>query len=298
MNNYINTNINDNLPLDYNNLIELLKNKNLIIDDIAKTKSYLLTIGYSRLKRYFKIFYDNNNETFIDNFSFEDLLNIYVFDRKLRGLFIEALERIEIAVKNCLFDTVALDTNNVYFIYDKSLFNPLHYDSTLRKIGQVILHRTDKNILNGDMKCWGISENITFGNLCFIYNCLISKYREMIANMFRLNNKVMSSWLLSIALTRNICAHFSILWSRIFSIQPINLKNSKTKETIIDFKNSNNKLFAQFYILSYFMKQISPNTTWIARVLKLIEEYQNKTSFIKKSIMGFPEDYDEMMNKI
>ena len=136
MNNQIND---ENIPLDYDDLIEFLKNKNLIIDDIAKTKSYLLTIGYSRLKRYFKIFYDDNNETFIDNFSFEDLLNIYVFDRKLRGLFIEALERMEIAVKNCLFDKIALDTNNIYFIYDKNLFNPLHYNVTLRKIGQVIL---------------------------------------------------------------------------------------------------------------------------------------------------------------
>ena len=72
MNSY--ANINDDSPLDYNNLIEFLKNKNLVIDDETKAKSYLLTIGYSRLKRYFKVFCDNNSEKFIDNFSFEDLL--------------------------------------------------------------------------------------------------------------------------------------------------------------------------------------------------------------------------------
>lgn len=286
-----------NIPLDYDKLIEYLKNKNLIIDDRDRTKSYLLTIGYSRLKRYFRIFYDDNKEKFIDKFSFEDLLNIYIFDRKLRGLFIESLERIEIAVRNSLFDTIALSTNNAYFIYDESLFNPSYYTTTIRKLGQSIFHQTGKNLFDGNMKCWDIIENITFGNLCFIYNCLMGKYRDMIANMFKLNNKVMSSWLLSASLTRNICAHYSILWSRIFSIQPINLKN-KDKETIVDFKNSNNKLFAQFYILSYFMKQISPNTTWTDRVLKLIEEYEHKTPFITKNIMGFPDYYDNMVSKI
>ncbi len=287
------------LPLDYNNLIELLKNKNLIIDDIAKAKSYLLTIGYSRLKRYFKIFYDNNSEKFIDNFSFEDLLNIYVFDRKLRGLFIEALERIEIAVKSMIINLISIDRNDPYFIYDETIFN--HEDKHnefLRKIRQIVLSQTKEDLFNKKLPCWKVIDNITFGNINFFYENLISKYRKMIANMFRLNNKVMSSWLLAMLTTRNVCAHYSVLWSRIFGTKPINLKNSKTKETIIDFKNSNNKLFAQFYILSYFMKQISPNTTWIARVLDLIEEYQTRTNFITKEIMGFPEDYDEMMNKI
>lgn len=74
----------------------------------------------------------------------------------------------------------------------------------------------------------------------------------------------MSSWLLSLSASRNICAHYSLLWSRIFSIKPMNLK--RDGELIIDFGASSDKLYAQFYIIAYFMLQISPTTSWIERV--------------------------------
>jgi|GEM_PF-2818366 len=70
------------------------------IADENQAKKYLQTIGYYRLSGYAIPFYtDPTRSTAINGASFEDILNIYIFDRKLRILIIEALERIEIALR-------------------------------------------------------------------------------------------------------------------------------------------------------------------------------------------------------
>lgn len=78
---------NNTTPLNYDDLLQHLKSKNLIISDDNRTKKYLQTIGYTRFKSYFKMFCDSNGN-FQNDFSFDDLLNIYIFDRRLRALLL------------------------------------------------------------------------------------------------------------------------------------------------------------------------------------------------------------------
>ena len=277
---------NNTTPLNYDDLLQHLKSKNLIISDDNRTKKYLQTIGYTRFKSYFKMFCDSNGN-FQNDFSFDDLLNIYIFDRRLRALFIEALERIELAVRNSIVDIVSVNTDNEYFIYDSSNFNS-GYNGVFTKIRDNVWYQTDKkvDINNSRICCWDIVKHLTFGCLSTFYDELKGNIRQDIADIFNLKNKVMSSWLLSMSASRNICAHYSLLWSRIFSIKPMNLK--RDNNLIVNFDTSADKLYAQFYIISYFMLQISPTTSWVKRVYDLIDEYKYKTSFINYNVMGFP----------
>ena len=284
-------------PLTYDALLEHLISKNLVVFDDNRAKKYLRTIGYTRFKTYFKMFCNSQGQ-FENSFSFDDLLNIYVFDRQLRTLFIEALERIEIAIRNYIVDTVSVNTYDAYFIYDSNNFNS-GYEDIFKKVKDNVWYQTDKkiNINDNQVCCWDIIKYLTFGCLSAFYDELKGNLRQDIADTFNLKNKVMSSWLLSLSASRNICAHYSLLWSRIFSIKPMNLK--RDGELIIDFGASSDKLYAQFYIIAYFMLQISPTTSWIERVYNLIDEYCQKTHFINYDIMGFPEnarDYQSFLN--
>lgn len=276
------------IPLTYDALLQHLKSKNLLVADDERVKKYLLTIGYTRFKSYFKMFC-NQQGIFENDFSFDDLLNIYVFDRKLRALFIEALERIELAIRNSIVDIVSVNTHDAYFIYNANNFNN-GYSGIFAKVRDNVWYQTDKKVDINSSKicCWDIVKHLTFGCLSTFYDELKGNIRQDVADSFNLKNKVMSSWLLSLSASRNICAHYSLLWSRIFSIKPMNLK--RDKELIIDFGTASDKLYAQFYVISYFMLQISPTTSWIKRVYDLIDEYCHKTHFISYDIMGFPDN--------
>jgi len=53
-----------------------------------------------------------NEERYIDGTSFEQILDVYIFDRKLRILIFDAIEQIEIACRNIITSSMcALKVN-------------------------------------------------------------------------------------------------------------------------------------------------------------------------------------------
>ena len=61
-----------------------------------------------------RAFQQGQNHQFIPNTSFEDILELYIFDRKLRVLIIDAIERIEVALRSILTNTMALNDTHWY----------------------------------------------------------------------------------------------------------------------------------------------------------------------------------------
>lgn len=83
-------------------LIEEWKNRGLNIPDEQRAQHYLDFISYYRLSAYTIPFQDpklQQNHCFKPNTSFDDILNLYIFDRELRLLIMDAIERIEVAVR-------------------------------------------------------------------------------------------------------------------------------------------------------------------------------------------------------
>lgn len=85
--------------------VQKLADRGLIFDDVPSAVQRLKFIGYYRLSGYYKFFCDPDDparENFRTGTNFNDVLNLYGFDRRLRVLLAEALERIEIAVKTSI----------------------------------------------------------------------------------------------------------------------------------------------------------------------------------------------------
>lgn len=76
----------DQPSLSISNQLNLLKQRNLIINDAELAEHFLKTIGYYRLKAYFQPFLLNNNsdEGFKTGSTFSNILNLYIFDRYSR----------------------------------------------------------------------------------------------------------------------------------------------------------------------------------------------------------------------
>lgn len=91
--------------------LDLLIIRNLLVTDQEKAQKYLERIGYYRLSAYWypfrKItsiqengsFRDVRSDIFIDGTEFSSITNLYVFDKKLRLLTLDAIERIEVALR-------------------------------------------------------------------------------------------------------------------------------------------------------------------------------------------------------
>jgi abortive infection bacteriophage resistance protein len=85
--------------LDIDSQLKLLKQRNLCINDEERVKRYLSFISYYRLSAYFEPYQLLGEEDFIKGVTFDTVLDTYLFDRKLRLLVLDAIERIETAIK-------------------------------------------------------------------------------------------------------------------------------------------------------------------------------------------------------
>ena len=98
-------------PTSFSTQVELLKQRGLIIPDKAKAEFYLAQINYYRLAAYCLPFeQDHSSHRFQSGTQFDDILNLYIFDRELRLLVLDAIERFEVSLRTQLALTIRQHT--------------------------------------------------------------------------------------------------------------------------------------------------------------------------------------------
>ena len=105
--------------------ITLLKTRGLLIPDEQKAISYLTNIGYFRLSAYFYplLEFPKEQHRYKSDASFTKVINMYRFDRKLRLLLFNEIEKIEVAIRSCITNYASLDFGNLFWL---TLRTPSH----------------------------------------------------------------------------------------------------------------------------------------------------------------------------
>jgi abortive infection bacteriophage resistance protein len=115
----------------YSELSELLIQRNLLVEDRARAERKLAQIGYYRLSGFWypcrKLRLDQNGQPIIsainkperlddfeDGTSFNAIFELYLFDKKLRQLMLDAIERIEVHVRAVIAHEIGRDDPLAY----------------------------------------------------------------------------------------------------------------------------------------------------------------------------------------
>lgn len=204
--------------------IELLKSKGLMIPNENYAFTKLNHINYYRLSAYFiplqYLRVEKNKNIFISKTTFEDILKIYYFDAELRKIIFEAIEIIEVYFR----------TQIAY--YHAKKFSPYGYldigsfkttqefyetcldivkSETNRSEEEFIYHFSDK-YKTTDLPIWTLVEVISFGSLSKLYSMLkTEEQKNVIQKLKGINNNLFKNWLHALSIIRNICAHHSRL---------------------------------------------------------------------------------------
>lgn len=211
--------------------IDLLKSRGLEIPDRERAERYLQYISYYRLVAYGKPYQIDGGEdhTFIPGTQFDAILRLYIFDRKLRLHIIDAIERIEVAIRAVVNNHMSLAYSQ-YWYMDKTLFSSRYdHDELISR-----LHKHTKNGQHPFCRAyhakysyptlppsWMVSEILDFGQLSKIYASLASPQdMKAIATAFHVPYKTLESWLWSLNILRNTCAHHGLVWNRVFTYPP------------------------------------------------------------------------------
>lgn len=123
----------DKKPIDTAEQVHRLEQRGLLIDDKKLAEQYLHNISYYRLRAYTYPFQNNEEgceHIFLrDDISFEDIIDLYCFDRRLRSLLFNAIEKIEVALRTriaLIYSTNEGDgfwflNHRLYYLHDKFL---------------------------------------------------------------------------------------------------------------------------------------------------------------------------------
>lgn len=305
-------------PLTYEKQVELLLSRGLIVTDRKRAERHLANISYYRLSAYMLPYKKKENGIIIDTFkegtTWDDIYDLYVFDRKLRLLVFDAIERLEVAIRTQIIyqlshkygshwqdnahifipprEVTLRDgrkiTIDVYREIQSHIKEQLHSN----RAEVFIQHYHNKYDTPENPPSWMSVEIMYFNHLSKICTGLKNRADIVgIASYFALPPKTFCSWLHTMNYVRNICAHHSRLWNRDLNIVPEKLSFSKrlvwinTPDTA---KRSKNYYF--FCMINYMLQVANPTSQFKTKLKELLEEYKNVISL---DSMGFPQGWEE-----
>jgi len=282
------------LPQD---LIPLLKQRGLAIPDEQKAVSYLTNIGYFRLSAYFfpLLKEPKSDHLYKDGATFDMALDMYRFDRKLRALLFNEIEKIEVAIRSAMNNLISNALNDVFWMTDVRHFNsPAFFDKRLTLINSELEKSSEEFILhfkntysNPYPPAWMIAEVIPFGILCKTFNDLRYKsVQKKIADYFSLSLPVFSSWIISLVNLRNLCGHHNRTWNREIPLASHRLNTPKFGWINPDTTNTR-RIYFRICIIKYLLFTVSPSNCFAEKLKSLLAEFPT----VDKRAMGFPEHW-------
>ena len=304
----------DKPPLELDELVDRLRERGLRVPEPVRATRYLRHIGYYRLSPYAIPFQQEGPDHFFQGTAtFDDLLDLYVFDRTLRLLVMDALERVEVAVRAALTDHMSTTHGDPHWYTDPAHFHDRGRhakfmrlvrdtcDARLRGAPDAgedsLVHRSAlEHYLTtyGSPEfppSWLIVETLTIGQLTSLYrNLRLRSDRTAVAKSIGLTAPVLESWMGTYVRVRNVCAHHGRLWNLGLGVYPaIPASSSISWLTCADSlpNRSRKRLYPVLISLQAVLDVVSPRSSWARRLHELLSGRPS----MNLAGMGVPENW-------
>ncbi|RRA50469.1 Abi family protein [Acidipila sp. EB88] len=287
--------------LTYEQQLELLESRGLLIPSRSEALHWLELIGYYRLSAYFIPFKVHQENRFLPNMSFSMVIDLYQFDAKLRLLIMKSVDLIEIAARAALTYQLA-HTIGPFGYLQASSFSTLipspgagfpaqgfdHKDFLARLQKEISLSKEDfvahyfkTYTSEPHMPIWMATELLTFGVVSKMVGEVPKSTRKQMARPYRISQSQYVSWIRCLAYVRNVCAHHGRLWNRELSIKPELLKEWNVPDA------EAGRLYSVCLVLFHLLGRIDPSFLWKEALEELIARHPTANL----TAMRFPLDW-------
>ena len=266
----------------------------------------LRAVGYYRLSAYWFTFRKPNPkdpalplDDLKPGTTFDEVWGRYVFDRRLRLVVMDAIERIEVAVRALLATlhsqryglfAYASDHRSLPCL-DSARFSKYSDDVSkeqARSKDPFVKHFAEKyGDFHSMLPLWMAAEVMAFGTLLTFYRGCDSAIRAAVATPFGVHETVFTSWMLALNTVRNICAHHSRLWNRDLGNKP--KIPDKLADWQVPVKISGDRVFGILTVCKWSLDRFAPQSQWPHRLRSLLDSSRS----IPLVSMGFPANWQE-----
>ncbi len=266
-----------------------------MVGDPDVMRRCLASVNYYRLSAYWHPFRVAGREAFQTGTEFSRVWETYTFDRELRLLVMDAIERIEIATRTLLVERHTAHFGPFGYATRPSSLPHLageqrqrFFESLRKDISHsretFVKHYRDKYTGESKLPLWMATELLTFGAMLTLFKGCPESVRQEIAERLGVDEKVWTSWLVALNTVRNICAHHARLWNRELGTAPMIPRRRKHPQWHEPYSLDARRPFAILTVANYCLGRMSPDWGWAKRWRFLLESHPR----IHRRSLGVP----------
>jgi len=241
--------------------------------------------------------------------------SLLCFDRALRLLVIEGVERIEVAFRTQLAHT--LGRISPFAHEDPATFTTAFTDArpTAEESGSSQHHEWLERVrarqqhsdeafvahfrerYDGRMPIWALTEVLELGHVSRLYGGLRNDIATEIANQFGVpTKKLMQSWLASVNYVRNVSAHHARLFNRKLVVAPKRPKRSELVllEHLTDAGTPKQfGVYNALAVMAYLLRSVPSDDGWAPRAAAMMRDFPSSEVADVRSMGAVPRWLDE-----
>jgi abortive infection bacteriophage resistance protein len=308
--------------LSIDDQLRLIRSRGMEISDSEEATACLKNIGYYRLSGYWypfrkshKTFESGRNavaaeDEFVPGTNFKQVMSLYKFDKRLRMIFLDAIEKVEVALRVDL--AILLGNKSPWGHRDPDQFDGrfsrvpnctgqtqhakwiARLDDGYRKSKEEFITHFKAKYSGDHPPIWIAIELWDFGALSNLLGGLKRADQEILAARYSLPRpELLTAFARNLNNVRNMCAHHSRLWNR----SPADrLAPPKRGEVVLldhlsEDIHAQSRIYATAAFLQYFLNTISPSTGWKKRLKEHVSTLPTSDS-IRLRQAGFPCDWE------
>lgn len=297
--------------------VATLSERGLAVDP-QTAEQWLRAVGYYRLSGYWYPYRQLGPrlskrpiDRFIPGATFDEVVRLYEFDRKLRTLIHDGVERIEVALRSHVSyvvgerDPLAHHDASFFrstFDHGNWLTTARHRAERARRHSEPIKHHERE--YGGRLPIWVLTEVLDFSDVSKLYDGMRVHDQWTIAQRLgvhvddsilsvnqrkkALKTHPLARWFEHLTVLRNTCAHHSRVWNRSFT--PVGTAGLRTIDELGCLpEGQSERVFGALSLMGYLLQRTSPGTTWCLKVRSLVEESFLSLPDRRVAEMGFPE---------
>lgn len=311
--------------LAFDQQVEKLEGRGLVVADRREATRALKRIGYYRLSAYWYPLrlMDTSGDSRrrrLDEFhpgaSFESAVALYEFDSKLRSVLMQGLEGLEIGLRVQLAYSLGKIDRYGHLkpeVLDAAVVNRpsrthegTEYDAWRTRYDKLCSESENEDYVrhfhekyDGRLPIWAATELLDFGAVVRLIGFLPPAQLRVVTNAFGLKRSGdLISWIRTLNVVRNHCAHHARMWNRNLPYPPALAKAKVVPARLAHLEGIDQSNAARVYYLSAVLAgllvQVAPSSNWprtFKTVARKLPEIDHVSSL---AVMGFPDGWESL----
>ncbi|MFC4456571.1 Abi family protein [Deinococcus sonorensis] len=274
-------------PLTLPEQVQHLHSKGLLIPDVPHAERVLRRVGLYRFKGFLLPY--KTSLGYRSGTSFADVERLMTVDAELQLHVLKAMQTVEVGVRQAIVQFM-IERHGLRWYADSGHFHDpnefFNHAEFLVKVTEefdrmpelFVGHYRERYELGVPPPIWMIAETMTLGGWSKLFAALRSQEdKDGIAALLNVRASTFTSWLHALTVVRNVCAHQSRLYDRVFATMGI-ADNKRVRRTLLEHSfdprdTEARRLAPRLYALHRLTRELDPGTSWTVQLMGIVANY-------------------------